>query len=297
MEPLRPITLEDKQWMAECYRKAAFLGCEQSFGCGWLWREIYDVRVANWNGFTAVRTTYDGADSFLYPAGEGDEKKVMDEMVTMVKGEGLKVIFNSVDSDQRLRLEELYPNEFNFTERRNSFDYLYRSEDLIELAGKKFHAKRGHVSAFCRDYEFTFEAIDPDNVEECIAMNDEWCRRNGCYEDEGLAAESCTVGSALRHLDEIGLVGGLVRVAGEGVVAFSLGEKVSDRVMVVHAEKAFTDVRGAYAIINQQFAEHFGPGIEFLNREDDAGSEGLRKAKLSYHPAILLPKYQVAFSD
>ena len=283
--------------MAPRYEKAAFLGCEQSFGCSYLWRDVYNVQVADVGGFNVVSTSYDGKQSFLFPAGEGDCRAVLDAMIAHQHEQGSTVLFNSVDSEQREVLERLYPGEFEFAERRSSFDYLYNTSDLTELSGKKYHAKRGHVSAFQRDYEWTFEPIGENNVDDCLLMNDEWCRRNGCFEDEGMAAESCTVGNALRKMTEIGLFGGLIRVPGygvNGIVAFSIGEKVSQRVCVVHAEKAFTDVKGAYAIINQQFAEHVGTRTQYLNREDDAGSEGLRKAKLSYHPAVLLPKYQVS---
>lgn len=282
--------------MAPRYEKAAFLGCEQSFGCSYLWRIVYNVQVADVGGFNVVSTSYDGQQSFLFPVGEGDCKAVLDALMAHQRQQGSAVLFNSVDCEQRETLERLYPGALTFVERRSSFDYLYHTGDLMELAGKKYHAKRGHVSAFKRDYEWTFEPIDENNVEDCLLMNDEWCRRNGCFEDESLATESCTVGTALRKLTEIGLFGGLIRVPGygvDGVVAFSIGERVSERVCVVHAEKAFTDVKGAYAIINQQLAEHVGTQVQYLNREDDAGSEGLRKAKLSYHPAVLLPKYQV----
>lgn len=293
MIPLRPIILEDRAWMAPRFEKSAFLGCEQSFGCNYLWRSVYDVRVADMEGFNVVATSYDGQQSFLFPAGEGDVKTVLDAMLDHQREQGSAYVFNSVDSEQREVLERLYPGTFDYVEKRSSFDYLYASQDLISLAGKKYHAKRGHVAAFKRDYDWTFEMLDENNVEECLSMNEEWCRRNGCFENESLAAESRTVGNALRSLTEIGLFGGLIRVGGYGIAAFSIGERVSDRVCVVHAEKAFTEVKGAYSIINQQFAEHFGTDVQYLNREDDAGSEGLRKAKLSYHPAILLPKYQV----
>ena len=102
--------------------------------------------------------------------------------------------------------------------------------------------------------------------------------------------EACAVRSALDHYISLGLDGGLIRAGGR-IVAFSMGERISSDTYLVHIEKAFSDVQGAYAIINQKFAERHCGDVLYINREDDSGQEGLRKAKLSYRPVFMAEKY------
>lgn len=116
-----------------------------------------------------------------------------------------------------------------------------------------------------------------------------WRNQNGCEEDEEKHAEICVTLNALRLYKELELVGGVLRVDGE-IVAFTLGEPLSEDIFVVHIEKAFADVQGAYPMINQQFVEYECSSYKYINREEDTGSEGLRKAKLSYRPIFLVEK-------
>lgn len=120
----------------------------------------------------------------------------------------------------------------------------------------------------------------------------EWRSQNGCNDHEEKNAEMCVTLNSLRLFRELHLKGGLLRI-GRKVVAFSIGEPVTPDTMVVHIEKAFADIEGAYTMMNQQFVLHEAMDYKYVNREEDTGEEGLRKAKLSYHPAILLDKGRV----
>ena len=108
------------------------------------------------------------------------------------------------------------------------------------------------------------------------------------------SGKKCVTLNALRLFEELGFKGGLLRAGGK-VIAFSIGEPVCDDTMVVHIEKAYAQVQGAYPMINQQFLLHEAQGYPYVNREDDAGQEGLRQAKLSYHPAFMVEKGMVSF--
>ena len=121
-------------------------------------------------------------------------------------------------------------------------------------------------------------------------MNAKWCAVNGCSEDASKQKEVCAVRKAFHHYDVLGLVGGILRVDGE-IVGYTLGEPLNSDTFVVHIEKAFSEVRGAYPTINNQFVSHCASNFTYINREEDMGLEGLRKAKLSYQPEILLTKY------
>lgn len=116
-----------------------------------------------------------------------------------------------------------------------------------------------------------------------------WRNESGCEEDVEKNAEMCVTLNSLRLFEELELKGGLLRVNGE-IVAFTMGEPISEDTFVVHIEKAFADVQGAYPMINQQFVEHECMNYKYVNREEDTGAEGLRKAKLSYRPVFLVEK-------
>ena len=128
-----------------------------------------------------------------------------------------------------------------------------------------------------------------DNLEECFQMALKWRNENGCDEDHDKNAEMCVTLNSLRLFKELELTGGILRIDGE-IVAFTMGEPISEDTFVVHIEKAFADIQGAYPMINQQFVEHECAAYKYINREEDTGAEGLRKAKLSYRPAFLVEK-------
>ena len=173
---------------------------------------------------------------------------------------------------------------------RDQADYVYESEKLATLAGKKLHGKRNHINKFQKLYpNWSYEPLNDENMEECFQMALKWRNQNGCEEDPGKNAEMCVALNALRLYKELDQRGGVLRVDGQ-VVAFTIGEELCEDTFVVHIEKAFADIDGAYPMINQQFVQHECTGYQYVNREDDAGSEGLRKAKLSYRPAFLVEK-------
>ena len=161
------------------------------------------------------------------------------------------------------------------------------------LAGKKLHSKRNHVNRFKEmNPGWTYESMSEDNLEDCFQMALKWHQENGCENDCGKMAEMCVTLNSLRLFKELELVGGVLRIDGE-VVAFTVGEAVTNDTFVVHIEKAFADIQGAYPMINQQFVLNECENYQYINREDDTGAEGLRKAKLSYRPVFLVEKGMV----
>lgn len=189
-----------------------------------------------------------------------------------------------------MQMETWYPGQFQIEYLRDEADYVYEMEKLSTLAGKKLHGKRNHINKFKTLYpDWNYEPITSENVEECFQMALEWRNENGCEEDLEKNAEMCVTLNFLRLFKELGMKGGLIRVD-KKVVAFCVGEPVCKDTFVVHVEKAFAEVEGAYPMINQQFVQHECTDYLYVNREEDTGAEGLRKAKLSYHPAFLVEK-------
>jgi hypothetical protein len=195
-------------------------------------------------------------------------------------------------ADRRL-VDELAPSrEFVSEPQRDHFDYLYRAEDLINLAGNKYHSKRNHLHVLERSQQFSYEPLEERHLPACRELAAAWCSLKRCEADLGLLGEWEAVAAALNHLQALKLHGGVILVDGR-VEAFSLGELLNRDTAVIHVEKANPDLRGLYAVINQRFCQHAWAGVPFINREQDLGEPGLRQAKLSYHPHHLVEKFSL----
>jgi hypothetical protein len=290
MLDFRQPQLQDKPHADKIFYNLDYLGCEYSFGNIYIWRKYYKSMIAFVDDFILLKATYGKNTMYLFPAGAGDIKATIELLMQDAKQNGREFNFSGLTPNMKEQLEVLYPNTFEYAPVRDSFDYVYRTEDLINLAGKKYHAKRNHIARFRELGEWSFEDINNENLAECKKMSDEWCIMNECSEDDALKAEACAVREAFNNYNELGFTGGLLKLDGR-IIAFSIGERLGKNNFVVHIEKAFYDVNGAYTMINQQFAQHYYNGFTYVNREEDMGLEGLRKAKLSYYPSMLLEKY------
>jgi len=294
MIEFKPVELNDKEWIKPLLKAADFGGCHQNFTNIFAWRETYHYHVAKVENFLVVKGNLNGTHYYFYPAGSGDVHRVLEELRQDAQDNNHDFILLGISPANMAELKELYPDNFEYEAMRDSFDYVYLAEKLATLAGRKLQAKRNHINRFvANNPNWSFEVITPDNLAECWEMNLEWCRLNNCGEDEQLQAEYCAVKNNFKYFRELELEGGLIRVDGK-IVAFTIGERLNSDTYVVHVEKAFGDIQGAYQIINREFVrwirENY-PDIVYVNREEDMGYEGLRKAKLSYHPDKMEEKY------
>ncbi|CDZ24146.1 hypothetical protein CCDG5_1029 [[Clostridium] cellulosi] len=296
MLKFRELQIEDKQLADKILYPLNYRLCEFCFGDLFLWRKIYNTEIAFENDFMFIRYLSDDKRYYLFPAGSGDIKSALRKIYRQALEEGDEFRLACITPEMKEEIEEYFPGVFEYTPVRSSFDYIYNASDLITLAGRKFHSKRNHISRFEKLGNWKYEDITKDNISLCEEMSDEWCKINGCKNNVGLFNESCAVKQAFKHFFDLGLSGGVLYLEGR-VVAFSMGQKLCNDTYIVHIEKAFSDVEGAYTMINREFAAHNCQDFVYINREDDAGDDGLRKAKLSYHPAILLEKNYAVLKD
>ncbi len=288
MELKKP-TLEDKINLKKYYENVPYMNCELTFANFFLWHENYGTRYAIVKDMLVFISERGGRRYAAMPIGEGDKKAVLKELAKEFKKDGFEFQLNCISKEMFEQIEEMFPGCFSIEYERDYADYIYSTEKLAYLKGKKLHGKRNHIANFKKNNNWVYEDITDENTEECMKMADEWRLVNGCEHDEEKSAELCVTKNALKYRKELGLIGGLIRADGR-VVAFTLGERAGGNAFNIHIEKAFNDIQGAYPIINQQFVEHNLMGYDYVNREEDVGSEGLRKAKLSYYPDILLEK-------
>lgn len=282
--------LEDKELIDFYFNKVQDRSCERTFANVYLWSRHYHAKFAIIED--TVVFTYEGSYlAYAYPIGEKEDvKRALDFLIQYSEEqEGLLQLYCVLEEDFA-QLETWYPGQFTVAYDRAQADYVYEREKLETLAGKKLHGKRNHINKFKALYEdWKYEELTDDNQEECFQMALKWRNQNGCEEDSEKNAEMCVTLNALRLYKELGLRGGVLRVNGE-IVAFTMGEPASEDTFVVHIEKAYSEVEGAYPMINQQFVQHACMDYLYINREDDTGAEGLRQAKLSYRPAFLINK-------
>ncbi len=290
------IELSDKEWVDPLLAVSAFRATEYCFTSLFVWASHYGTKIGRHGGFLLIRSESKDAMHYIFPAGDGDLAQVLLLMEEDAARHGKRFEL-SVSMENIDRVREVFPDRYEFSQVRNSFDYIYDAQALITLSGKKYQSKRNFISRFRELPDWRYESFSFEKpaealplLEECVAMTNEWCRINGCMHNKSMMAEGCAVRSALKHFVELKLRGGLLRVGGR-VVAYTIGEPIGADSFIVHIEKAFSDIKGAYPMINQSFLVHEASGARYVNREDDAGDEGLRKAKLSYNPAFMLEKY------
>ncbi|MBQ5969225.1 MAG: DUF2156 domain-containing protein [Clostridia bacterium] len=292
MIEFRPLTLDDRGLIQRLVRADGRIDCEYSFGNMFCYTAVCDVQIAETNGCFTVKYFMPGFVCYTFPVGTGDRAAAVADVLTDADRAGCDAYFFGLTAEDKALLETAYPGRFEIRPSRDEADYVYRREDLAALHGKKYQSKRNHISFFMRNHIWSYEPITAENKAECLAMSRQWLEQNVNDDREGVETELKLITLAFEHYDALGFSGGLVRSEG-GVVAYCMGEPLSDDVFCVHFEKAFADIRGAYAVINRQFAEHALQDYTYVNREDDAGQENLRISKQSYHPAFLVETYGV----
>lgn len=287
LEFKKPV-LSDRPWIQRIYEASGYRGAEYTFANLYLWSSYYGD-VTEYGGYLCQRLLFRGVHQYLYPAGSGDVRPVLEALWADSRREGHPFVLRSLTKETMAQLEDLYPGRFGYEEDRDSFDYLYTIDTLAELKGRKLQAKRNHINRFAESFpDWHTKVITPDNLHVCEKLAERW------YESHHeSAADRRAMEKAFQHFDKLGFEGVILYSDQTHAVGFSMGNRISRDTFDVNFEKSFADLQGAYALVNREFARHIRsrhPDIQYLNREDDMGIEGLRKAKESYHP-IFLEKY------
>lgn len=289
MIKFKEITLEDKAWITQKFKEDNRMGCENSFANNLIWSATYKVQTAEVSDCCVIRFILNSEVYYSFPIGSGNKKEAVEALLMQAEKEKVSLRFANILKQDKDFLEEHFKERFQIEADRESFDYIYTVEKLTTLSGRKLHGKRNHIARF-KDREWSYEPMTEENKQECYNMNLKWCDRRACKWNSDMSDEQCALNKAIEYFTPLGLEGGVLRAEGE-IVAFAIGEPLNADTYVVHFEKAFPDMQGAYPMINQQFVRNNCQDYTYVNREEDTGDEGLRKAKLSYYPDILLEKY------
>ncbi len=287
MLPFRSVTLEDKPLIEKYARKYPTRFLNYSFEVIYLWKDACEFMICEYEGFLLIKTFYYCNHNYFFPIGEGDIRDVVERMIEY--SERFKCPFSMLKVSQRQRdiLETHFPGKFLFDEVRNEMEYMYLTEKLMNLKGKHLQPKRNHINSFLKDQQWSLEEITSANIEELKIFNMEWeSRLNPDEISRSMEIEKEAVANTLEHFSDLSLDGLLLRVDGK-VEGFSIGCPTFSDTYLTLFERANGMIRGAYPFINREFTKHFASGFEYVNRAEDCGDSGLRKAKLSYHPEIL----------
>jgi len=186
------------------------------------------------------------------------------------------------------------PSELKYIDDRPNYDYIYKTQDLIELKGRDYHSKKNHLNYFKNNYEYEYIPLTSDMAPLAMAFIDEFNRRKDVpdHEMQLLKMEEEAMADVFKNIETVGYLAGAIRINGK-IEAISIGGNLSKNTVTVHVEKANIDFRGLYQAINNEFCKHVASNVKFINREEDMGIPNLRKAKLSYRPVKLLEKYIV----
>ena len=300
MIEFHPVTLEDKAWIDPLVWAEASPSADFNFGNIYLWDASFHQQVARLNDRVVVMPCYDERPFFAWPVGTGELAPVLEELAAYAREHGFPLTLRGVTQDHLPLLDGLYPGRYSAECERPLWDYLYSAEKLATLSGKKLHGKRNHINRFEAEYDWSFQALTPEDFPACIELLDEWNSENR-DDDRALDIDANDEYAAiLRGFESfapLGLEGGILRVSGKPA-AFTMGEMVCAHTFVVHFEKARADINGAYPMVNREFVRQIlerHPGVRWINREDDMGHESLRQSKESYHPDAMVEKYTVVF--
>ncbi len=293
MIKFRKLTIEDKAWFDEALKGCGYGIYEYNFTSAFIWSAMLGISVADMRGSIIIASNNES--TFLYPYGKCGGIAGVELIMEHCSEKGIAPRFYSILPQMKAELEAAYPGKWKFVQNRNAGDYIYETESLTTLRGKKLSSKRNHINRFEQEYpNWRYERITRDNIGDAFEMNMKWCAEMDCQNSKGLREEGCAVRCAFKNFFELGLDGGIL-YANDEAVAFSMGERLDDNTYLVHIEKAYAEVNGAYPMINKQFVLHNAEGYKYVNREEDEGDEGLRRAKLSYQPAVIAQKYDAVY--
>jgi uncharacterized protein len=287
----KPLEIDDREFIQSRLWAYQPTTSELTFTNLFIWRGHYRLSWCLADDCLVFLSDSPDGPCFLPPVGPAPRAGLCHRLLTWLKEARGSSDSRLERADARLREEVAAAGGFLAEAQRDHFDYVYSTLDLIGLVGGHYQPKRNHLNSFQREYrQHTYEPLTIGLLAACEDLAQKWCEFRRCEEDMGLMEEWQAVKETLAHFQDLALTGGAMLIEGR-LEAFTVGEKLNDSTAVIHLEKANPEIRGLYAAINQAFLEHAWPDTPWVNREQDLGEQGLRKAKLSYHPHHLEEKF------
>ena len=298
----KPLEKSDKPIFDKFYRSRYYENGHLTFTNQYMWRKPYNIQWTVEDDVLYTITEWHGRASALQPIGA--ENKMQEAVSKIIewfnsRDKDKKVVINGIDKSFAEELKKFPDAKFEITPTDYNFDYVYLADDLINLAGRKYHSKKNHLNSFQKNYPMAnYLPITKDIIPKCREELNDWYENKSpeLPNDPFLPLERAAINEVLDNFCEFNIKGGAVELDGR-IIAFTFGEQLNTDTAVIHVEKADPDVRGAYPAINQGFVAHEWSNMKYINRQEDMGLEGLRKAKESYKPVKMIEKFNAKINN
>ena len=294
MLTLQKITLDKKEIFSKYYKNME--ASIYNFTNLYMWSGNGNIKYAETDGFIIPVFQFGkNPPTALFPVGEGDFESSVMKTVSFLKDREANPVFSQLTDKMVKKMQEYFPNKFEYIPNRNTADYVYEVEKMITHSGKKLHSKKNHLNYFKKTYNFEYRTLSEVDMPLCKRLFEAWHKEK----DDSLKLIGESKDATFRVLDNfnaLGVKGGGIYIDNK-LIAFSIGEQITDDMALIHLEVANPLYRGAFNIINQQFCENQWYDLKYVNREEDMGLEGLRKAKLAYNPIFLIDRYNAVLKD
>lgn len=293
MTKFNPFTIDSRETIESFFKNSNTHLAELNFTNLFTWSHAFHPSWAVINDSLTIRLDLKEGPSFTMPIGNASIEPVFRELEKISSACHVPLCIRSVSEEQLPEISEMFPDVFDISIRESYSDYIYTTESLASLAGKKLHGKRNHINRFEMFGPWHTEIVTEDKLDSCRLFADEWFQKNTEEKDMAYDSEQAAIDRLFKNFNKLS-VSGIMLYQGEKLVAFTFGEVLSRDTFLVHFEKADSDVNGAYPMINREFARYIAknyPQIVYINREEDMGIEGLRRAKQSYYPIMMGKKY------
>ncbi len=288
----KKINIKDRDIFKNLIKKTEFENSEFSFANIFIWQNSFDLRLCVAENEIYISSTVPSTGKYVHfqpiCTEKSDIQKVFENIRDDIKSNGGEFCIASANDYCVKLVKDNFP-QLKVVEIPDMYDYVYLTEDLSNLEGKKYHKKRTHVNKFTKEYDYEYKRIDESNKHHCLEITEKWIEQAGGDPYN----EHSAVELAIKNMQELELFGALIYV-NDVPVAYTIAEAMTEDMALIHLEKATFDYRGAYPVINQQFAKRELLGkFKYINREEDMGIDGIRQAKKSYYPHKMVKKYDI----
>ncbi len=291
----KDIEIDCKNILDKYFDLVDYEACEYCFTTLYMWKDLYNTKYYIEDDFAIVAGEYENKGFIILPLAKKENmNKAFDFIIKNFEKQHKQIHLKAINKEVVEYLQSVYGDRFEYIEERNNFDYIYDGESLRTLSGRKNQKKRNHLNSFVKEYgdRVEYKKLEEADFDECINLLKEWSKDK--EESIELDSEFKAIKRIFKNYEKLK---DTLKISGiyidSKLEAFSIGEMLNDNMAVIHVEKANADIRGLYPYINQKFLLNEFSDVEFVNREEDLGIEGLRKAKLSYHPVKFAEKYTV----
>lgn len=285
------LTISDRDSYKDCFRQCSEQASDYSFINLFAWDHYRHYDIAFESDLCWLRVN-NPTESYWSPVGswiDRDWEKILSEIFP----EG--IVLERVPEKLAVQLKGLLGERISLEEERSEWEYIYDVKDLIELKGNRLHKKKNLLNQFRSNFDWRYKDVDLSDVRMILEMQKIWCEWKNCDGSPGLKAEHDAIKKILEYWEDLpGLIGGTLFV-GDEMVAYTIGEALDKETVIIHFEKGLGDYKGVYQAVNKLFLERSAVQFQWVNREQDMGNEGLRKAKMSYEPHHFLKKYLLSW--